>query len=90
MNDLILAANGIALLVVLSITIFRLNIMTHMTTRLSLRLAYIALSIGALAALFEVVAASWQGALLHAGIAAVLLTDARKSRCYEPDRECDA
>lgn len=88
MNLLLAVANAASLLVILGITIFRLNIMSHMTTRLSLRAAYVALSVGACAALWDT--PSWQGALLNIGIAAVLLADARKSRCYEPDRECDA
>ena len=89
MNNMVFVANGFALLIILGITIIRLNIMTHMTTRLSLRAAYVALSVGACAALWDAGTATWQAALLHAGIAAVLLADARKSKCYEPDRECD-
>lgn len=86
----IIIANVIALVFIIDTTISRLNIMMRTATRLSLRVAYVSLAVGAWAALWDYDTATWQGALLHAGIAAVLLTDARKSKCYEPNRECDA
>ena len=90
MNMLVVVINAGALLAILAITVFRLNIMSHVTTRFSLRLAYVSLSVGAFAALWDTSTASWELALLHIGIAAVLLTDARKPACYAPNRECDA
>lgn len=88
MNILLIVLNTGALLAVLGITIERLNIMSHQTTRLPLRIAYVTLSVGACAALWD--PPSWAGVLLNIGVCAVLWTDARKPFCYQPDRECGA
>ena len=87
MDDLYWIADTVALLAVIVITLLRLNEMSAHSTRLPLRAAYVWLAIGAFASLIDDFS-NWQSALLHLGIAAVLLADSRKAHCWEPDREC--
>lgn len=87
MSEIIIALNAGILAVIVLIGICRLNLMTR-GTRLTVRLAYLWITVAA----FDAMVGSHNGGfaylLLHGGMLAVLLADARRSHCFESNREC--